>query len=110
MGKERRKFERYPMKVAARIGSENRPGVMRDISARGIAVVTDMALEKEWKVRLHFESKDGPSDFVGTIKVKLETGKNFTYGIAFLQKYVEQTTKLVNKRENLQMLHMKKIS
>ena len=108
MAEERRKFERHPVNVPARIGEENALGTLRDISGGGIAVVTNEEFEQEQKMQVCFQMEEEILVCEGTIKVKLKREGNLTYGIAFLQKFIEQTQKVVEKIEDLQAVQIKK--
>lgn len=109
MVKERRKFERYSMNVAARIGEENRPGMLQDISAGGIAVVADVEFEKVQKLQICFQIKSDTIVCEGEVLVKLERGGNRVYGIAFLQKFIPQAQEVVKQRKDLHLVQVNKM-
>ncbi len=107
MQEERRKYERFPVKIPARVEDTDEQAIVRDMSAGGIAVITVIDLAEGSLVELNFLAKGHNVRFDGKIQVKLQKDEKLTYGIMFFKHRINATTKLVKHRKSIELLEMK---
>ena len=112
MGKEQRKFERYTVNIPTTVIEEGEKEIKeistKDISFGGIAINTACSFEIGDQLNLTFSIKDRNLNSTGTIRVKIKKDSFNTYGIAFDSNKLEYTKKIVEVRDSIQSLVVKK--
>jgi hypothetical protein len=124
MVKERRKFERFPVKIPSiveyldvksfvmGISTDelavrtilDKEAFVKDISAGGLAIRTKTDLELESTVKITFLIEGHNVKCNGSIKVKLEKREGYIYGIEFSKNKLEASMKLVDYRQKIKTI------